>query len=202
LPSIPFPGNVKAADTITGSFGYIGSQFTGNSITGNYTFSGSAPLGQSFSLNVATPGTSPLLWSDSYGANGALYSIFMRQPSAGVTTLEVDVSTIGGSGVAKPGAFVELFLTSTTYTGGKTLPTATTIGNFLTTKATLTWDPPGGPSFTADIDNFNGVQVVPEPSSLVLGLIAMVTGTAGLVISRHERKADSGIGRRDGSPNL
>jgi len=83
----------------------------------------------------------------------------------------------------KPGAFIDLLLTSQTYVG-KALPTSTNIGQFLTTTATLTWDPPGGPGFTGTIDNFNGVQTVPEPSSLVLAIVAMATCTAGFLWRR------------------
>jgi len=187
LPNKPFPDNVLAGDAISGSFGYAASQFTETTPTsGIYTFTGSAPLGQSFALNVATPTFNPALWADSYGAGGATYQITMKQPTTQETTMDLHVSTLGGTGVSKSGAFIDLILTSTTYTGGKALPTATTINDFLTKTTTLTWDPPGGPGFTGTINQFNGVQTIPEPSSLVLSIIGVATCTAGFLISRRK----------------
>ncbi|MFI5457560.1 MAG: hypothetical protein ACHRXM_19125 [Isosphaerales bacterium] len=183
---ITFPGNVVAGDAITGSFGFNSTQFSGSITSGIYTFTGSAPLGQSFSLNVATPNTSTGGWSDFYGANGAMYMITMTAKGSNTpATMDLHVSTVGGPGVVKPGAFIDLTLTSTTYTGGKALPTATTISQFLTNSAALNWDPPGGSQgFTGTIDNFNGVQT-PEPSSLVLAIVAMAT-TGGFLIARRK----------------
>ena len=140
LPNINFPDNVLAGDSISGSFGFNGSQFTGNSTTGIYTFTGSAPLGQSFSLNVATPTFNPALWSDAYGAGGATFMITMTGSTTPGATLDLHVSTLGGTGVTKSGAFIDLVLTSSTYVG-KALPTSANIGDFLTHTATLTWDP-------------------------------------------------------------
>jgi len=110
--------------------------------------------------------------------------------------MDVHVTTTGGTGVTKPGSFFDLVLTSTTYTGGTALPTATVAGpsttdisSFLTTKATLVWDPSAADGtaqdFTADITNFNGVDV-PEPSSLVLAIVGMATCTGGFLISRRK----------------
>jgi len=187
LPNTPFPPNVLAGDAISGSFGFTSTQFTGNSTTGIYTFTGSAPLGQSFALNVATPNFNPALWSDAYGAGGATFKITMTGSTTPGATLDLHVSTLGGTGVTKSGAFIDLLLTSSTYVG-KALPTAANIGDFLTKTATLTWDPSGGPAFTGTINMFNGVQTqsVPEPSSLVLAIVAMATCTGGFLISRRK----------------
>ena len=185
LPNINFPDNVQAGDSISGSFGFNGSQFTGNSTTGIYTFTGSAPLGQSFTLNVATPTFNPALWSDAYGAGGATFMITMTGSTTPGAKLDLHVSTLGGTGVTKSGAFIDLVLTSSTYVG-KALPTSANIGDFLTHTATLTWDPSDTPQgFTATIDQFNG-QTVPEPSSLVLAIVALATCTAGFLISRRK----------------
>jgi hypothetical protein len=188
LPNTSFPGNVMAGDAISGSFGFNSTQFSGSITTGVYTFSGSAPLGQSFSLNVNTAPLNPAVWSDFYGANGAQYKITMTGSTTPGAKMDLHVSTNGGSGVTKTGAFIDLLLTSQTYVG-KALPTATTISQFLTNTATLTWDPPGGPSFTGTINNFNGVQTTPEPSSLVLAIIAMAT-TGGFLW----RRSRGGVG--------
>lgn len=175
VPGDTYPGNVKVNDAISGSFGYIASQFSGNAVTGIYTFSGSSPEGQSFTLNVSTPGYTPSIWADGYVAGGATFTITMAQPKAGETTMDIHVLTSGGSPPSTKSnpPFVDLLLTSNTYTGGKALPsTLATLGEFLTTTATLTWD---GPTFTGTITAFNGIetQSVPEPSSLVIAVTAM-----------------------------
>jgi len=184
---VTYPGNVMANNAISGSFGFNSTQFSGSITTGIYTFSGSAPLGQSFSLNVNTSPLNPS-WSDFYGANGAQYKITMTGSTTPGATMDLHVSTVGGTGVTKVGAFIDLLLTSQTYVG-KALPTSTNIGQFLTNSTTLTWDPPGSQSpggsqgFTGYIDNFNGVQTIPEPSSLVLAIVGMAT-TAGFLWRR------------------
>jgi hypothetical protein len=190
VPGVNFPDNVEAGDAISGSFGFTASQFS-NPSTGVYTFSGSSPEGQTLSLNVSTPGYNPATWSDSYVAGGATFMITMSQPTSQETMMDLHVLTSGGSvAPLKPDAYVDIVLTSTTYTGsglaGKNaLPTTSNIGAFLNNSATLKWDPPGE-GFTGYINTLDGV-LVPEPSGLVLATVAMVMCTAGFSISRRKR---------------
>jgi len=190
VPGVNFPDNVEAGNAISGSFGYTASQFS-NPSTGVYTFSGSAPEGQSLSVNVSTPGFNPATWSDSYVAGGAAFMISMSQPTSQETMMDLHVLTSGGSvAPLKPGAYVDLILTSTTYTGsglaGKNaLPTASNISDFLITSATLKWDPPGE-GFTGTINSFDGDPTTPEPSSLVMAVTAMAACTIGFWIYRRK----------------
>jgi PEP-CTERM motif len=194
LPNVPFPATVRAGNPIlnTSFFSYNTSSFSGNSTTGMYTLNGLSPLSQSFMLNINTSPLSPNKWSDGYLGSPAAFTIKVTGSTHPGATLDIHLSTYGGNGVIKPGAFVDLFLTSSTYVG-QALPTSANIGQFFNNAATLTWDPPGGsagPSegFTAAIFDF---VVVPEPSSLTLALVAMGTGTAGFLVSRRRPKVAS-----------
>jgi hypothetical protein len=193
LPGDTFPGNVRAGDAINtnSAFGYNSSQ-TG--LNGKYVFTGSA---QSFTLNVKTPGFPTTLWSDGFSGSPNNFTITMSK-SGSTSKMDLHIATAGGTAEAgsKINAAVDLVLTSTTYTGGITLPTATTINSFLLTPASLTWDPPGlgGEGFTGYIDIFNG-QTVPEPSSLVLAIVGFATCTGGILISRRKEAGASRKGR-------
>jgi PEP-CTERM motif len=189
LPNVPFPATVRAGNPIlnTSFFSYNTSSFSGNSTTGMYTLNGLNPLAQGFTLNINTSPLSPSKWSDGYLGSPAAFTIKVTGSSSPGATLDIHLSTYGGNGVIKPGAFVDLFLTSSTYVG-RALPTSANIGQFFNNAATLTWDPPGGSSgssegFTAAIFDF---RVVPEPSSLILALAAIGTGTAGFLVRRRK----------------
>jgi hypothetical protein len=191
LPGIPFPATVRAGNPIldTSFFSYNTASFSGNSTTGMYTLNGLNPLAQAFMININTSPLNPTKWSDGYLGSPAAFTIKMTGSSHPGATLDLHLSTYGGNGVVKPGAFVDLFLTSSTYVG-QALPTSANIGQFLNNAATLTWDPPGAPSeaFTADITS---LQLVPEPSSLILAIAAMSTGGAGFLIGRRKRRRSS-----------
>jgi hypothetical protein len=187
LPNATFPGNVQAGDAITlnSAFGYNSLQ-TG--IGGKYTFTG---ITQTFSLFVNTPGFTTSAWSDGYAGSPATFMITMT-PSGGTTTMDIHIATFGGTAEAgsKANAFVDLVLTSNSYTGGTALPNTVTIGAFLLDSANLIWDPPGiqqndDEGFTAIINNFNGV-LVPEPPGLVLGAVAMAC-VGGFLICRRAK---------------
>jgi hypothetical protein len=113
-------------------------------------------------------------------------------------TLDLHVLT-QGSTVSKPNAFVDLILTSSTYTGKLALPTAigatpttTDLSSFLTTDGTLKWDP-DSLGFTATLTQFYGVDVqsVPEPSGLLLASLALGICGAFVLYSRRRSAAAS-----------
>jgi len=189
LPGHIYPANVATGDVIPGGntfFSYDPTKTpSGNNSNGIYNFTG---IGQGLALIVNTVPSGPYgaTWSDSYATNGS-FQIKMVV-SGSTTTMEVLIATTGGTGQGKTGAAVELDFTSTTYTGGgsagrRALPTASNIGAFFTTAGKVTWDPTNQ-GWMGDITNING-QSVPEPSSLVLGVVALATCGGFLVISRR-----------------
>ena len=192
LPGHNFPANVQTNDLINGSNNFFSYDPTktpsGNNLNGIYNFTGS---GQGLALIVNTVPSGPYgsTWSDSYAPNGS-FQIKMLV-SGSTTTMEVFIATTGGSGQGKTGAGVELDFTSTTYTGSGTagrfaLPTATNVGAFFKTTASVKWDPMQF-GWQGIITEING-QAVPEPSSLVLSLVAMA-GFAGVFIWRRATKS-------------
>jgi hypothetical protein len=196
-PTLPpgvtsFPATVRGNNPIlnTSFFGYNTASFSGNSTTGMYTLNGLNPLAQAFMLNINTSPLSPAKWSDGYLGSPAAFTIKVTGSSSPGATLDLRLSTYGGNGVVKPGAFLDLLLTSSTYVG-QALPTSANIGQFFNNTALLTWDPPGDSvteGFQATIFDF---RAVPEPSSLILAVIAMGTGTAGFLVSRRKAAAIS-----------
>jgi len=108
-------------------------------------------------------------------------------------TLTVSADMIATAGKSVTDTTVALVFTSTsaTYTGG--LPASMTAfdSTFAHTTGTFNWDPANvgiGGTITM-IDGFS----VPEPSSLVLAIVAMVICSSGLLISR--RKAAGALQR-------
>jgi hypothetical protein len=191
LPGHNYPANVQTNDLINGSNNFFSydplKTPSGNNLNGIYNFTGS---GQGLALIVNTVPSGPYgsTWSDSYAPNGS-FQIKMVV-SGSTTTMEVFIATTGGSGQGKTGAAVELDFTSTTYTGSGTagrfaLPTASNIGAFFKTTGKVTWDPMSD-GWEGIITNING-QSVPEPSSLVLSLVAMA-GFAGMFIWQRGAK--------------
>ena len=203
LPGYAFPNYVLAGDMISpnndngSSFSY-GTPSSGTGATGVYTFgtAGSAGL----SLQVGTPGQPTTLWSDSYAGSPAAFTITMTV-SGTTTTLDLHAVTLGGTQAGgKTNPSVDLYLTSTTYTGSgvygrKALPTGGTgtasLSAFLTTTASLRWDPGGvgeqqALGFGGIITNFDGISTVPEPSSVVLLGVAAATCGIGFAVSRRK----------------
>jgi hypothetical protein len=134
-------------------------------------------------------------FSDSFTGNTSppadYYAIKLTYHSTG-TTMDIMGDTVykQGLGVTGPGPppAYDLTLTNPTNAGGYTptnlpLPNATTINNFFVTAGHLGWDP-DGQSFDAIITEFNG-QAVPEPSSIVMGSLAIVACAAGTFFRRR-----------------
>jgi hypothetical protein len=184
---------VIVGNTITGSFSYDSTQ-SGNTSTGDFTFTGS---GKAHTMTFKIFNSAgQQVFTDSYSGNTTAYyaaKLTFISSSSG-TTLDLKGDTIykqglGVTGAGPPPAF-DLTLNNPTNGGGYTsghlpLPTTSTISNFLRTTGSLEWDP-HDQNFTAIINEFNGQSVVPEPSSLVLAILAMLTCTVGFSISRRK----------------
>ncbi len=186
-PGVTFPGNVKQGDSISGSLTYNPSQF-GNKGNGLYTFTSTSPSSQTLAFQVVTPGYTPATFADEY-YTGA-YSIQVTDIGSKGATIDIHAVTLYEQSTGPPPVFAtaDVILTSSTYTG-LALPTSTTIGSFVTSPGTLNWDP-SGTSFTADLWMLDG-QIVPEPSSLVLALLAMGTCAGGFLIRGRKSHAVS-----------
>jgi hypothetical protein len=187
------PG-VVVGDAISGTFSYDSSQ-SGNNTTGQFTFTGSTK-GHTLTLAIFN-NKGQQVFTDKYSGNvSAYYFAQVSYVNSSLTTINLEGDTVykQGLGVTHQNgdtAF-NLKLSDTTGAGGFTptnqpLPTTTTIKDFVSNTGTLSWDP-AGQAFTANITNFIDLSA-PEPSSWVLGVIALVIGTAFTVISR--RKATS-----------
>jgi hypothetical protein len=177
------PGNVKAGDSLTGSFSYNSAQTGSNGV-----FSFTGPI-QTFLYSISTPGFNPALFSDQFSGSPATFTITIKDTGSKGATFDVHALTIGGSQSTKgAGGFVDLLFTSATYTG-HALPQSQSAFDsaFANTAATLTWDP-DGTSFTATIFLIDG-QYVPEPSSLGLAIVAMMVCTGGFWIRRRRAGA-------------
>jgi len=180
---------VVVGDTITGSFSYDSTQ-TGSA--GDFKFTGSSKT-HTMTFKIFNS-SDQQVFTDSYSGNvSAYYFAKVAFSSTSGTTLDLEGDTIykQGLGITGPGpppAF-DLTLFNPTNGGGFSasnlpLPTTTTISNFIKTTAILEWDP-ADQSFGAVITEFND-QTVPEPSGLVLAIVAMVTWTVGFSISRRK----------------
>jgi hypothetical protein len=189
---------VVVGNTITGAFAYDPTQ-AGSA--GNFTFTGSSKIHTMTFKIFDSAGTQ--VFTDSYSGNAtAYYFNKVAFSSTTGTTLDIKGDTVykQGLGVTGPGpppAF-DLALFNPTNAGGFSatnlpLPTSTTITNFVKTTGTLDWDP-SGQSFGADITSFND-QTVPEPTSLVMAVLAILTCTAGCLISRRKPAGDLQRGR-------
>jgi hypothetical protein len=191
-----YPANVQMGDTIETNatdFQYNPTQATGSTTTGIWSFTGT---GQGFIVQVDTPNTvtqggttySAPSWSDSYKTGGSF--VITMSKSGSITTLDLSVATKGGTADAKTGASFDLKLTSTSYNAGLALPNSTNLADFLANTGNLSWDPGNDDWNSNDIGNYNefGGTSVPEPSSLVLAVIAMAT-FAGFWISRRKTAA-------------
>jgi hypothetical protein len=175
---------VIVGDTITGSFSYDSTQ-TGSS--GSFTFTGSSKA-HTMAFKIFNS-SNQQVFTDSYSGNVSAYYLAKLTyiSSTAGTTLDLKGDTVykQGLGVTGPGpppAF-DLTLSNPNNGGGYTashlpLPTPSTISNFISSPGTLAWDP-DGQSFVADI------YMVPEPSSLILAILALVTCTAGFLVSRQ-----------------
>jgi len=189
---------VVQGDTMTGSFTYDPAE-AGSPSTGLFTFTGSSKAHSlSFKIFNSSGGQ---VFTDSYSGNVTAYYAAQVGFNSSVggsgkpaETLDLTGDTIykQGKGISGPGPPPAFDLTLydplvTTKPAGFPLPTVTTITSFVANNAqppftpTLAWDP-DGESFVATITQF---QTIPEPSSLILGAVAMVICTVGCVIARR-----------------
>jgi hypothetical protein len=180
---------VVVGDTITGSFVYDPTQ-TGSITTGLYTFTGSSKI-HTFTFKIFDPTTGSQVFTDSYSGNAsAYYAAQLAFSSTAGTTLDLLGDTIYKQGLGITGPSIPAFdlrLFNPTNAGGYTathlpLPDTTLIRNFTPNTGLLTWDPPDQ-TFTATVE-FE--EIVPEPASLVTGLLGLLTSTAGCWIFRRK----------------
>ena len=179
---------VVVGDKISGSFTYDSSQ-TGSG--GIYSFTG-VSLAHTFNLNVFNS-SGALQFPDSFAGGSSYFSVNVsyRAASSGGTYVEVQGDTkykqsLGVSGPGPPPAYY-LVLFNPTNAGGYSatnlpLPNSNLINDFVKTTGVLNWDP-HGQSFSADITQFTAI---PEPSSLILSIVAIATCAAGRLITRRK----------------
>ncbi len=192
-----YPADVATNDLISNSstFDYAPSQ-AGLPTGGKYIFTTTTQQQTaSVAVNYPTPNDfNSSGWSANYveGVSGASFYVQMSK-SGSTVTMEIFASTNGGTGTTKSGAYIELFLTSTTYTTATLPTTQAELNEFLTTTAKLVWDPPpisgqgNPPGLDGVVNYFSQTGSVPEPSSFVLAAIASCG--LGLVISRRKLRA-------------
>jgi len=190
IQSVLDPGSTGIAlgDTISGSFAYDPTQ---SGSGGLYTFTGS-PLVHTFTFTIFDSGGNQV-FTDYYTGNvTAYYAINVvygytsnpQYPGVNGTELDIRGDTLynQGKGVS-PGFDLALFDPGNVGTlPSNPLPDSTVITNFVSNEALLTWGAPTTQSFTADIS----FQSVPEPSSLLMGVLGLCTCTIGFLALRRE----------------
>jgi hypothetical protein len=200
-PNVTTATGVAAGDVIKGDFSYDSSQ-SGNS--GFYNFTGSGSM-HSFEFTVYDPTGTLQIFSDFYSGNvTAYYAIQMASHATTGTTLDLLGNTVyeqghGYTGTNPPG--YDLTMHNPSNGGGYSpgnlpLPTASSInffekvsGNFMWGIPAMSGPPPTPPlTFTATITAYNGVNTIPEPSSMLLVMLAMGTACAGGVLTTHRRR--------------
>jgi hypothetical protein len=187
---------VLVGNKITGSFAYDPTQ-TGSITNGTYTFTGSSKV-HALSFKIFNAAGSQI-FTDSYSGNVTAY--YFAQVSYGGTAgtkLDLMGDTIYKQGLGithgtNPGtpAF-DVTLFNPTNAGGFTathlpLPDTNLIKNFVPNTGLLSWDPVDQ-TFTASI-TFS--STIPEPSSLVTGILGTVTSAAGFWMFRRQRSRHS-----------
>jgi len=190
IQSVSNPGDtgIAVGDPISGSFAYDPTQ---SGSGGLYTFTGS-PLSHTFTFTIYDSGGSQV-FMDYYSGNfSAYYAINVvygytsnpQYPGVNGTELDIMGDTVynQGAGVS-PGFKLALFDPGNVGTSpSNPLPDSTVITNFVSNEGLLTWGPPSSqpsPSFTA---NIGFPAAVPEPSSLLMGIIGLLTCTIGAKI--------------------
>jgi hypothetical protein len=179
-----------SGDAIVGAISYYSGQSeTGTS--GLYDFTSSAN-GHTFLFKITSGSTT--IYADNY-ATSTDFQIKMGG-TTGASTLVLMVNTVhkqGGSG-STPNFILDL--KSTSYAGGLTLPTSTTLKQFApstTAPATFSWDPDngnfgGGPGYGDGSGGITSLDQsglsVPEPSSLLIVILVLATGSVGCLIRR------------------
>ncbi len=195
IESVLNPGNTNVAvsDTISGSFAYDASQ---SGSGGLYTFTGS-PLIHSFTFTVSDSGGNQVFLDYYTGNFTAYYAINViygytsnaQYPGINGTELDIRGDTLynQGHGIS-PGFDLALFDPGNVGTSpSNPLPDSSVINHFTSNEAFLTWGEPGVQSFTAIIR----FGAIPEPSSLLMGVLGILTCTIGFLASRRGLAGDS-----------
>jgi hypothetical protein len=183
---------VAVGDPITVSFSYDPTQVGGG---GTYTFTGSSKV-HTFDL-VVHDSMGNQVFHDFYTGNiTALYVIQvtygftsnMLYPGVNGTELDINGDTLYNQGLGvSPGFDLSLFNPGNVGTSPTNpLPDSTLINNFTSNGTLLTWGV-GNQTFTATF-NF---QSVPEPSTLLLGIVGIVTTTLGFRNLRRDPRASA-----------
>jgi len=208
-------GLVQSGYFVDGNFQYSGtSKLTTGNGTATYDFSGESKTAYTASFGVFTDSTMQTeIYSDTFtGTNSGSYDHFnvvmAFKPSAYPTGTTMTVSADLGKNEAlqqtSPLAFVmtlynptNTFDTGTYNASNLPLPDQTTINKYFTPTGNrfglLVYDP-DGLTFNTDVEYTwqNGTpppifNAIPEPSSLVMGLLALGICTAGFCVSRRSR---------------
>jgi hypothetical protein len=198
-PNVTAATGVAPNDVIKGDFTYDSSQ-TGSG--GFYNFTGSANI-HSFEFTVYDPTGKTQLFNDLYSGNvTAYYAIQMAFSSIIGTTLDLVGNTVfeqgrGYTGTNPPGYDLTMFNPSNG--GGYSannlpLPGASSIKFFEIFSGKFMWGIPAigdtpALTFTASITAYNGINTVPEPSSLLVATLAALaaTGAHGVLTWRRRR---------------
>ena len=182
---------VAMGDRISGNFAYDPTQTGSN---GFYDFTGSSNV-HSFTFTVSDTGGNQV-FTDFYSGNvSAYYAISViygftsnpQYPGVNGTELDITGDTVynqarGFSGPANPGFDFSFFNPGNVGTSpSNPLPDSNVIQNFVNNAAVLAWGQPDQ-TFTADF-NFS---VVPEPSSLLLGILAILACTMRFLVRKRE----------------
>jgi hypothetical protein len=186
---------VFAGDRIAGAFAYDSTQLGSN---GLYNFTGSN-LTHALYFNIYNSANT-VQFQDSYTGNPGSFYGFVSETEGGTNFSLAGDSTFKQQyfNFANSGTFAfDLSLAAPGYFGGQALPTSSTIGHFVSNTAILTWDPPPDLKFSAQIDSFAPAvfpDAFPEPSTLLMTILAIATCAAGHSISRYRSAVASRSG--------
>jgi hypothetical protein len=191
-----------SGDSISGTFTYPATTTTPN---GLYTFNGLSPAPTfTFTITKIATGndTHPLGFRDFYSSGTYQAQVtFNSSDSGSFTTLALNGTMANNP--TNPSAF-QLGLTDTsnsfsngaggTYSSGTLpLPNTATIKSFFSPPGTVVLDGPGdGEAFLASVDTLDPLSVAPEPSSLLIATLTLVTGSVGFLIRRKPWTSQTG----------
>jgi len=182
-------------DKIKGTFTYA-APTPNPSSTGSYTLSGLSPAPTfTFTITSIASGnpTQPLgppAFTDNYVSGSTAYQAVVT--SSSTTNLSL-TGPMANSTVTNPILFNLSLVDSTTATGLALPGTSTIVSFFSPTNSTLTLtdDVEGNSeSFTATIDSV--AAIAPEPSSLLIAILTLVTGAVGFLIRPKPRTSQTG----------
>jgi hypothetical protein len=180
------PTNVAVGEAISGYFTYT---YPASGSSGSYSFAGT---GQTLLFSIPILNNTATFSDQNSNVSPNEYTITIKDTGSKGATFDLFVDEINTYG--KPsGATLDLLFTSSTYTG-LALPSSSAAftAAFAFTNGKFQWDP-GGEGIGGNLNVING-QTVPEPSSLILVVMAMVTCAAASA-SIARRKAAATLGR-------